>query len=394
MGDSLSKEAKALLFESDDIYKVEAVRRACELLKAFSSDTEVLRLRDLVARTSISTTTVFRLIHTLEQQGLVEKVGRNSYRSRVKIGNAPQYRFGYASQGEDCAFAQEWSDSIVQAAHRHRVDLISLDNGFDPDLALRNADALIDAKVDVAIEHQFDEQIAPAIAAKFRSAHIPLIAMGTAHPGATYFGGNNQLAGIMGGRALGRWANRNWNGRVDELILVELSMAGPLLRSRLGGIASGIRETGARVQNVVRLTGKGQFGGTMELVRRHLRATRSRRILLGAVNDPCALGALSAFEQADWEGEYAVIGQGGAIEARRELRKPNTHLIGTIGYFPETYGESIMSIAHALLRQETRATAVFTKHQLITAQNVDRLYPNDTLCCRTQSRAGSPFVHQ
>ncbi|HJY06988.1 MAG TPA: helix-turn-helix domain-containing protein, partial [Bryobacteraceae bacterium] len=236
MGHSLTDEAKTLPFESDDIYKVEAVRRACELLKAFESDTEVLRLRDLVARTSISTTTAFRLIHTLEQQGLLEKVGRNTYRSRVKIRNAPQYKFGYASQGEDCTFAQEWSDSIIEAARRHRVDLISLDNGFDPDLALRNADALIDAKVNVAIEHQFDEQIAPAIAAKFRAARIPLIAMGTAHPGATYFGGNNQVAGIMGGRALGRWANKNWNGRLDELILVELAMAGPLLRSRLAGI--------------------------------------------------------------------------------------------------------------------------------------------------------------
>jgi ribose transport system substrate-binding protein len=197
----------------------------------------------------------------------------------------------------------------------------------------------------------------------------------------------------MGGRALGRWANKHWNGLVDELILVELSMAGPLLRSRLAGIALGVRETGAHVQNVVRLTGKGQFGGTMELVRRHLSATRSRRILLGAVNDPCALGALSAFEKADWEGQYAVIGQGGAIEARRELRKPNTHLIGTIGYFPETYGESIMAIAHALLRQETGAAAMFTKHQLITAQNVDRLYPNDAFCRRTPSRAALPFVH-
>jgi ribose transport system substrate-binding protein len=389
---SLTGEAKTLPFESDDIYNVEAVRRACELLKAFASDTEILRLRDLVARTRISTTTAFRLIHTLEQQGLIEKVGRNSYRSRVKIYNAPQYRFGYASQGEDCTFAQEWSDSIVQAARRHRVDLISLDNGFDPDLALRNADALIDAKVNIAIEHQFDEQIAPAIAAKFRSAHIPLIAMGTAHPGATYFGGNNQLAGIMGGRALGRWANKNWNGRVDELILVELSMAGSLLRSRLAGIESGVREAISHIGNVVRLTGKGQFGGTMELVRRHLRTTHSRRILLGAVNDPCALGALSAFDKAGWEGEYAVVGQGGAIEARRELRKPNTHLIGTIGYFPETYGESIMCIAHTLLRRETGAAAVFTKHQLITAQNVDRLYPNDALCRRIPYRAGLPAV--
>lgn len=46
--------------------------------------------------------TSFRLIHTLEQQGLIEKVGRKAYRSLVKICNTPQYRFGYASQDEDC----------------------------------------------------------------------------------------------------------------------------------------------------------------------------------------------------------------------------------------------------------------------------------------------------
>ena len=99
MGHSLTDEAKTLPFESDDIYKVEAVRRACELLKAFESDTEVLRLRDLVARTSISTTTAFRLIHTLEQQGLLEKVGRNTYRSRVKIRNAIQVWLCVAGRG-------------------------------------------------------------------------------------------------------------------------------------------------------------------------------------------------------------------------------------------------------------------------------------------------------
>ncbi|HJY07472.1 MAG TPA: hypothetical protein VJ323_14225, partial [Bryobacteraceae bacterium] len=71
---------------------------------------------------------------------------------------------------------------------------------------------------------------------------------------------------------------------------------------------------------------------------------------------------------------------------------PNTHLIGTIGYFPETYGESIMCIAHTLLRREAGASAVFTKHQLITAQNVDRLYPNDALCRRIPSHDGSPTV--
>ena len=215
-------------FNGEDIYEVQAVRKACELLKAFQTPDEVLRLGDLVSRTGINTTTAFRLLHTLEQQGILERVRRYGYRLLIKAATTRRYTFGYASQGEDRSFAQEWTESIAQAASNRNVDLISLDNGFDPEIALKNADSLIAAKVDLAIEHQFHDQIAPLIAAKFHAAKIPLIAMGTSHPGATYFGGNNYGAGLIGGRALGRWAKQRWDGRTDELILIELSMGGAL----------------------------------------------------------------------------------------------------------------------------------------------------------------------
>jgi ribose transport system substrate-binding protein len=379
MGHILKSAQNLSTFQAEDIYEIEAVRRACELLKAFESDEEVLRLRDLVARTGINTTTAFRLLHTLEQQGFLERVRRHGYRSKIKAKQTRRYKFGYASQGEDCGFAQEWTESIVRAAGNHDVDLISLDNGFDPGIALQNADCLVQAKVDLAIEHQFNERIAPAISAKFRTANIPLIAMGAGHPGATYFGGNNYAAGLIGGRALGQWAKLHWRGKADELALIELSMAGPLLRSRLKGVEVGVKQVLPDLKNVVYLTGKGQFGGTMEVVRRHLRTTRSRYLLLGAVNDPCALGALRAFEEAGWDQYCAVMGQGGAIEARTELRRPLTRLIGTVGFFPETYGESIMRLAHNLLSNQSVPPAVFTKHQLITADNVDQYYPQDPL---------------
>jgi ribose transport system substrate-binding protein len=364
-------------FKSDDIYEVQAVRKACDLLKAFQAPDEVLRLGDLVSRTGINTTTAFRLLHTLEQQGLLEKVRRYGYRSLMKPANVRRYTFGYASEGEDRSFAQEWTESIAHAASSHNVELISLDNGFAPEIALKNADTLVAAKVDLAIEHQFNDRIAPLISAKFQAAKIPLIAMGASHPGATYFGGNNYGAGLIGGHALGRWAQQQWNGSVDELVLVELSLAGAFLRSRLTGVEMGVREILPGLKQVTRLACSGQFGGTMDLVRRYLKTSRARRILLGAVNDPCALGALRAFEEAAWDDPYAVMGQGGAIEARRELRRRGTHLIGTVGFFPETYGESIMRIADNLLNDRAKPSAVFTKHQLITAANVDRYYPND-----------------
>ena len=52
-------------------------------------------------------------------------------------------------------------------------------------VSLRTIDRLIALKVDLAIEFQTYERIAPAIAGKFRAAGIPFIAAWTAVPGAT-----------------------------------------------------------------------------------------------------------------------------------------------------------------------------------------------------------------
>jgi ribose transport system substrate-binding protein len=361
----------------NDLYVVDSVSRACDILLAFHHEDEVLRLRDLVSRTGLNPATTLRLISTLQQRGMVQRVRKNEYRSNIKPIARSRYRMGYASQGEDASFSQEWSDSILRVAADQHIDLLALNNGFDRDTALRNVDTFIREKVHLVIEHQFNEQLAPIISSKLLDAGIPLIAMGTAHPGATYYGGNNYGAGLIGGRYLGRWAKKFWK-EADELILPELSMAGPLLQSRLTGVEIGVKETFPNIP-VLHLKGTGQFGDTLEVVRKYLTHTMSRRILVGAVNDPCALGALRAFEESGLAENGAVMGQGGSAEGRAELRRPYTRLVGTVAFFPERYGERIISLALDILNKKPVPPAVFVDHQLLTPANVDHIYPNDLL---------------
>ena len=126
-------------------YEIESVARACRLLNAFRGD-EVVRLRDLVARTGLNTATAFRILRTFEQHGLVSRVGRTGYRATVRPAKARRYRFGYASQGEDSAFAQEWSESIIQAARDEDVELVCYDNGYGAEQTLKNAERMIREK--------------------------------------------------------------------------------------------------------------------------------------------------------------------------------------------------------------------------------------------------------
>ena len=93
--------------------------------------------------------------------------------------------------------------SLSRSAERAQVELIIVDNRYQPKTALRGADYLIREQVDLVIEFQTDEGIAPAIASKYLEANIPFIAIDIPHPGATYFGANNYRAGLLAGNCLG-----------------------------------------------------------------------------------------------------------------------------------------------------------------------------------------------
>jgi ribose transport system substrate-binding protein len=130
---------------------------------------------------------------------------------------------------------------------------------------------------------------------------------------------------------------------------------------------------------VTYLDGDGKLGESFEAIRRFLRTTRARHILIGAINDPSALGALRAFQETGRTDSCAIMGHNASPEGRLELREPNTRLIGSVAYFPEKYGPEILSLALDILHRRSVPPAVFVKHQLVTRDNVDHIYPNDAL---------------
>jgi ribose transport system substrate-binding protein len=361
-------------------YIVESVVHASQVLGAFSSAGEALRLRDVVERTGFTKGQCFRMLHTLHHCGLLEKVDVTRYRLTFDLRRRKRYRIGYAAQGHDGSFPREVHAGLVRAAERANIELIIADNRYQPKVALRNAQQLIRENVDLVVEFQADESVAPAIAARYMEADIPLIAIDIPHPGATYFGANNYQAGLLAGRYLGRWARSHCAAGVDEVLLVELARAGSLVHARLSGALAGLKETLHEALDqcrIVSVDGDGQFKVSIERVRRYLRESKAKHVLVAAANDPSALGAARAFQEAGRVA--AIVGQNAEPDARAELRDPNTPLIASVGYFPEKYGEGLIRLVLDILAHKPVPPAVFVRHQLVTRENVDHLYPNDTL---------------
>jgi len=366
---------------SRDPYLVKSVVHSSRVLTAFRASGEALPLREIAARSGLPKSMTFRLLYTLERCGMLEKVGENLYRSSLRPFKQRLYRLGYAAQGTDYQFSKEVSAGLERAATAEGVELISVDNRYNPKIAQRNADVLVRERVDLVIEFQTDEQIAPIVAAKYRDANIPLIAIEIPHPGATYFGANNYEAGLIGGRYLGRWAKQRWEGEVDEIVLVVLKRAGSLPQMRMTGMLVGMKEVCPHLEQrrVTYLDGDGMLGDSFEAMRRHLRTSRSRRLLVGAINDPSALGALRAFQEAGRTDACAIVGHNASPEGRTEMRQPGTRLVGSVAYFPEKYGAEILRVALDILHHRAVPPAVFVKHQMVTPDNVNHVYPNDEL---------------
>jgi len=368
-------------------YSTRSVVRACEILKCFRRDDATLALADVAERTKLSRPTAYRLLKTLVSCGMIESFGKNSYGLAVWNRKGRKYRFGYASQTEEFSFSRLVSDSIRSSAYDADIDLLVLNNCYSPKTAIRNAEIFVREQVDLVIEFQTNQQSASVVASKLMEAGIPIIAIDIPHPGASYYGANNYRAGLIGGYALAQACLREWKGMADEVILLELPMAGPLPRSRLTGMLAGIREQLQKIpdQRVRFIDGNGRFEKSLEVMRRHLRKSKSQRILLGALNDPSCLGALHAFEEAGREEHCLAVGHNASIESRREMRRPGSRLVGSVGFFPERYGEAVISLALDKVQGKEIPPATFIKHRLITSENVDSFYPNDKLIASADS---------
>jgi ribose transport system substrate-binding protein len=307
-------------------YLVQSVINAVGVLSAFGSSGEMLRLRDIVERTGFNRGMCFRFLYTLHHCGFLEKVAGNRYRLLSGKRPALRFRIGFASAGQDSAFSREVLAHLTYSARSESIELVTVEDRYNPKVALRNADRLIRESVDLVTQFQADQSVAAAIAAKYLAHHIPIIAIDTPHPGATYFGANHYDAALLAGRHLGRWAAAQWGGTVDELLLLELARAGSVARPRVRGMIEGVKETlGSAEQFVIAtLDGDGQFKASLEAVRRRLRGSHAKRILVGAANDSSALGALRAFEEAGRVSHCAVVGHKAEPETRVELRQPRT----------------------------------------------------------------------
>jgi ribose transport system substrate-binding protein len=351
------------------LYLIPILSKALDVVELLEQTGGPVTLEDVYQQTKISKTSVYRILKTLVHRGYVAQGQSGHYRL---VSRPRRLRFGFAAQSADMPFSVEVSASITAAAAAAGVELVPLDNRYDADVAIKNAEEFARQRVDLALEFQVEEHVAPHVAHIFKKAEIPLIAIDVPHPNATYFGVDNFEVGHEAGVLLAKYAMSEWGGSADWVLGIGFSEAGSFVQSRIAGAFEGIRERlgGISADRFVRLDGRGMrrpsFVAASEFMGQH----RGERILVAAATDSSALGVLDAAREAGSEQHVAIVGQDCIPEALSEIQKSNSALIGSISHGAETYGPRLIQLGIALLRGHAVPPYNYVRHHAVTRETL------------------------
>lgn len=360
-------------------YRVSTVAKALAIMELLEKGQKPLGIQEIARLTGIQRAAVFRLLCTLQQGGYVHRLANKQYCSAWR---RRRLLLGYCAPLTGNSFRTKLADGLRRAAAEAGTDLLMIDNSDeDADSCLKNAQLLIDAKVDLAIVFEPLARIACIIADQFFRANIPFITVEIPVQSGVYFGANNFHAGKLAGHVLARFALDNWGGRFDRVVLVESSWAGANVQARLSGVLYGLREElGVVVDSqVIHIDGESHLelsrDKTTEVL---LGLSEGTHLLISGFNDDSALGALQAARNAGRQQDVAIVGHNAIEEALCEIRDPASRLIASIAYFPERYGEKLVRLAQSILRREPVPPAVYTEHVVLDRHNVDTYYGSHT----------------
>jgi ribose transport system substrate-binding protein len=342
------------------LYLIPILSKALDVIELLEQNNSQVSLEDVFQKTQISKTSVYRILKTLVHRGYVAQTQNGLYRL---VSRPRRLRFGFAAQSAEMPFSQAMVQSLTAAAAASGVELLLLDNRYDPDVAIQNAEEFVVKRVDLALEFQVEEAVAP------RVAHIDV-----PHPNATYFGVDNFEVGYEAGSLLAQYALRKWKGKVDWVVGVGFSEAGSFVQSRITGAFDGVR---VRLKEIpadryVQIEGRGMREPSrlalIEFLKSH---PKGEHILVATATDSSALGILDTARKQGREEDFAIVGQDCIPEVMEEMRSGTSALIGSISHEVESYGPRLIQIGIALLRGHTVPPYNYVRHRVVSSESLE-----------------------
>jgi ribose transport system substrate-binding protein len=295
----------------------------------------------------------------------------------VAQGAGAGVKLGYVSYGEVIPFVAQISAGIRAQAQVAGAELVECDAALDPNKVSGCMKKLTEAGVKGIIQFQ-GTLVDPAVVCTETPAGVPVLAVEFAQDpcAKTLVAADDLRAGQIAGTALGEWVKAKWNCAYDAYVSFESAAAPAKSQRRMEGYRQGFTSvcagpiTNEQIGRAIdtELTAKAAMTDVLANL------SGKTKILVVAVNDDAAIGALAAARSAGRESDVWASGQGGEQRAR-DLIRTNEHYIGDAAYFPERYGMTIVPALLDLVAGKAVGPLLLIEPAWLDASTIDRIYP-------------------
>lgn len=308
--------------------------------------------------------------------------GVSSDNGDAKKESDKKIKVGFANINEKGSFGKMVRDSVEKEAEKRGYELICVDNNSDGATAVKNADDLLNMGIEYFIEFNVDDTVAPVIMEKMNAANVPVVAVDIAHPGAYFFGADNSEAGKIAGRAAAQYIKEKWNGEIDYVVRGIQPISGPVTAPRVMDFTVGMEEEGLIIpaDKIIEIDTQNDAQISQQRMNDFLMAhPDAKRIAVVAMNDVLGAGIWAAVETAGRQDNVILYSHNSTADFVEPLyaTKGMTGWIGSVGYFPERYGEWILPIIDELVEGKTPPEKSYIDHELVTWENITEHYPED-----------------
>ena len=291
----------------------------------------------------------------------------------MAVANAEEaagpYTIGYAPATLNNAFWLAVKDGVEKAIEEKgiEVELVDIDANGDQSIMNDGIANLLSSGVDAILCAPADSNAVGSALEQCQQAGVPVINFDTPVPDAemveTIIASDNYNAGSVVGKDAAE--------KMDDgaKILVLHSPRASACVQRYEGFVAALEESGKEYTEVNNLDGQGATEVSMTLTADALVADPDLQVIF-AVNDPSAMGAINAIQQATVEltNDIMVYGVDGNPDAKKLIE--SGEMEGTGSQSPETLGYDSMMAAFDVLEGKEIDKEIVVDTFLITAENV------------------------
>jgi len=291
-------------------------------------------------------------------------------------------KVGYISLGESIPFVKLVSDNIKAEADKAGVEIAFCDSEIDAAKALACAQNLKVQGVQAVLNFQLFEDSSPDVCAAYGGLPTIAIDIHQAPCEVAFMGADNTVAGEISGKYVGDTLKTENDCKYTAVVTLDTKGAGKTTEARVNGMIAGFEEACGKIP--ADKFKSLDVGGTTDLAVTKFGDQLSAikpggTIVVLSLNDDMSLGAFAAARTAGREAELRLAGQGADPTSWKDIAC-NPQWLADTAYFPERYGEILIPAVVKLLNGETVEKNLFTKHEVVTKDNVRTLYPATPAC--------------